>query len=357
AHMLFVRLPIQLQGSFFQRSLRLMGVAFLFVPLSCFLYTQTNRLDLDPIYAAAISLSAYFPTFVLMSIAFLILLGKRYGRVVIWATVITILLFPMPLWLSLMRGDDELISTVMASSYSYFVIVVAMLDTFILINYHRVKRNIENYYSDDTIICVNWISKSIKLLIGLSVTCALAPIFSIYPHWLRLLFMLYGVFCYLHIHYGYRRMTITMLDQFVYKNQNIADLVEVERDNLSDATLAPDVFESIERGVKMWVEEQRYMQSSVTINMMASEINTNRTYLSRYINTTCSCSFKNWITQLRLLEAKRMLSSNLDVSISVIAAEVGFASVESFTHVFKRIEGVSPARWREQHVGEYTAEI
>lgn len=88
----------------------------------------------------------------------------------------------------------------MTASYSFLVIIVVLLVASVEINYRRVLKNIENYYSDDVIICVEWIAKSMLLMIGLSVTCIVAPIFFTCSPYVKLIFMVYGVLCYIYIY-------------------------------------------------------------------------------------------------------------------------------------------------------------
>lgn len=89
---------------------------------------------------------------------------------------------------------------------------------------------------------------------------------------------------------------------------------------------------------------------------MAAEIYTNRTYLSSYINKTYNCTFKSLLTQLRLEEAKILLSNAKKYPIAEVAAKSGFSSSESFIHVFKKTTGLTPAKWRMVNMGKnYTS--
>ncbi len=348
-HLTFETLPIYLRGSAYQRSSRMMGVAFLFVPLSCFIYTKNNPLDLVPYISTAISLTAYFPTFVLMSLAFLILLGKIYGKVVAYATLVAIVLYPIPLWISIMYGSEELISVVTTATYSYFVILIILLVTVILWNYKQISSKVDNFYSDDMTVYVKWVSKSIKLLIGLTLTCVTAPIFFTYPLCLRFFFMVYGVACYVYIFYSYRQMLNSINEQYVLQSQSILNYTQIKLDDKQDETLSAEVMYNIQNHLKKWVSQKGYIQKNITINDLAKEIKTNRTYLSKYINTTYNCTFRSWVTQLRIEEAKEMLSDGSSTPLRIISDKLGFASVESFTHIFTRTEGQSPSRWREEN--------
>lgn len=348
--MLFVSLPKQLNNSFYKRSLRIMGASFLFVPLSCLIYTPDHSLEMEPYISAVVNLTAYFVTFILMIHAFLILLGKRFGKLVKRATLLSIILFPIPAWLSLLSGRPELIDTVVTVSYSYFVIVLTFSVISVLRNCAKAAKNINNYYSDDLQICVSWIRRSMWFLIGLAINCAISPLLPISPAWLRACFLVYGISCFLHIHFGYRRVMIAMIDYFMLQGLSISNIAIVEQESEITTNLSSPIMSKIQTQLNHWISNKGYEQRGLTINMVAKEIETNRTYLSRYINTTYQCSFKTWITQLRIEEAQRLLLDDVDMAINRIADIVGFASVESFDHIFTRIEGISPSEWREKEL-------
>ncbi len=347
-NMLLIKLPAEVKKSLYQRSLRVMGVAFLIVPLSCFIYTQKNKLDSVPYISTAISLTAYASTFLLMATAFLKLLGRRYSKPLMVGTFLAIFIYPLPLWTSIMLGDVEVIDTVITASYTYFVLVIILLSGAILHRHHSLTNNFDNYFSDDIHICVSWISKSIWLLIGLTFTCLLAPIFFIYPLWLRCIFMCYGVFCYIYIYYGYRRMLINLST-----NAYGINIATIEGKSDFDNIMSAEVVTHIEDQLDIWLSNGNYLRKGITINDVAKEIKSNRTYLSKYINSTYHCTFKTWITTLRIEEAKRLMQNSPNLSISDIASRAGFASIESFSHIFARSEHCSPSKWRESaHLAE-----
>lgn len=231
---------------------------------------------------------------------------------------------------------------------AYFVITVIMLTFSVLRNCRKVIECIDNYYSDDLLICVKWISKSMGLLIGLSVTCMLAPSFSYYPLWLKLIFMLYSMLCYFHIYFGYKKMLVSLIERLGVCNYEISVFSQVEQNIDADEVLSASNMLSIQTNLEVWIAQKGYQQRGMTITDVAKSIKTNRTYLSKYINSVYRASFRSWITTLRIEEAKRLLLEDSENSINNIAQTIGFASVESFTHIFTRNEGVPPTKWREK---------
>ena len=99
-----------------------------------------------------------------------------------------------------------------------------------------------------------------------------------------------------------------------------------------------------------WVASGAYCHKGVTMVQVAEQLGTNRTYLSRYINSHYGCNFNTWLTRLRIDEAKRLLVSSPTLSIEKVSLQLGFTSKSHFMSTFKAQEGLTPGQWRDQHV-------
>ncbi len=351
-HMLFVRLRGEIKNTDFYYSFRVMGIAFMFISLSCFIHTLQNRLDSLPYMSIAVNLTACYSIFMMMSKAFLILLGKtmsRKSKAIIYGLIA---IFPIPLWVGIEFGDTEIIYRVVTASYTYFVINIALLSIYILKTHDSAIKNIGNVYSEDIAISLNWISKSKRLFVGLVVVCVLTPALFLSPRWLRFIFMTYAVLCYCRTYYGYQSMMMDITCHFIKKNRGASRLTTVSQNAIEgdNIPLSPEVRDLISTRLEEWVSQRGYTQNSLTMSDVARFVGTNRTYLSRYINATYNYSFRAWITELRIEEAKRLLSSDLDLMVNSISTSIGFASTDSFIHVFTRSVGQPPDKWRKAHL-------
>ena len=72
-------------------------------------------------------------------------------------------------------------------------------------------------------------------------------------------------------------------------------------------------------------------------------------YLSFFLKENAHDTFLNYLTRLRLEEAKRLMRDTR-LSITEISERVGYASANSFTRAFKKIEHVTPTQYRESSV-------
>ncbi len=85
--------------------------------------------------------------------------------------------------------------------------------------------------------------------------------------------------------------------------------------------------------------------------MLAKEINTNSTYLSKVINMTKETSFVHYLNDLRVDFAINKLSSNKQFrmyTIKAIAESVGFNTAQSFSNAFSKKTGIYPSYFIKQ---------
>lgn len=87
-------------------------------------------------------------------------------------------------------------------------------------------------------------------------------------------------------------------------------------------------------------------KDDITLTETAAAANLSEHYFSRLFKKEMDCTFKEYITELRIKEAKRILK-NLEINISTIAKETGYNDASYFSKVFKKYEGVSPSKYRD----------
>ncbi|MBA4055711.1 MAG: hypothetical protein C0490_13430, partial [Marivirga sp.] len=103
--------------------------------------------------------------------------------------------------------------------------------------------------------------------------------------------------------------------------------------------------------------EKLFLDSSLTVDLLASKLNTSRHHLSQVLNERIKKSYGDFITELRLEEARTRLSNkaNYRFTIAAIALDSGFNSVSSFNDVFKKRFGITPSKFRDQHINKMSA--
>lgn len=68
-------------------------------------------------------------------------------------------------------------------------------------------------------------------------------------------------------------------------------------------------------------------------------------YLSTSFRRHCGCTFVGYLRRYRIETAKRLIESS-DLAIEEIAAQVGIGDVAYFNKLFKRVERITPGRFR-----------
>lgn len=99
---------------------------------------------------------------------------------------------------------------------------------------------------------------------------------------------------------------------------------------------------------KHFEEDKPYLKAGLSLDDVCRKIGTNRTYLSQMINESYHQNFNGYINDLRIKEARRLLSSPEynHISVEGIGSMAGFSSKVTFHTHFKKMIGVTPSYYR-----------
>lgn len=100
-----------------------------------------------------------------------------------------------------------------------------------------------------------------------------------------------------------------------------------------------------ERLNEMIENEKVYLDSDLTLSILAEKLSTNKTYLLKAIQKKYNMNFLDFINGYRINEAIRIIDSEegKNLSIEGIATLSGFSNRVTFSKIFKDATGVSPA--------------
>ncbi|MEM8962034.1 MAG: AraC family transcriptional regulator [Acidobacteriota bacterium] len=100
----------------------------------------------------------------------------------------------------------------------------------------------------------------------------------------------------------------------------------------------------LERLERLMREEQPFLDEGLSLGALADRLDVSRHHLSQAINQGLETSFYDYINRLRIDEARRLLETQNEGSITMLdlAYQVGFGSSASFYRAFKRHVGVTP---------------
>lgn len=93
---------------------------------------------------------------------------------------------------------------------------------------------------------------------------------------------------------------------------------------------------------------QEYGNPEIGLEKVAAEVGLTQTYFSSLFKKEMGMSFVEYLTEVRMKEAMRLLKQT-DEKIYVVAQKVGYPEAGYFSHVFKKKYGISPIQCRRQN--------
>ncbi len=102
------------------------------------------------------------------------------------------------------------------------------------------------------------------------------------------------------------------------------------------------------RIIDIFEREMIYKTPDLNIWDLCGRLNTNRTYVSRLINTIYGQNFNQFVNSYRIKHVKVLVESKQKYNNEQLAELSGFGSVNSLYRAFQAIEGVSLSKFRSQ---------
>ena len=84
----------------------------------------------------------------------------------------------------------------------------------------------------------------------------------------------------------------------------------------------------------------------LTLSSVAERFYISPSYLSTFFKENTGDTFLNYLTHYRIDKAKELLRTT-NISVTDIAAQVGYASSNNFARIFKKIEQITPSQYRD----------
>ena len=97
--------------------------------------------------------------------------------------------------------------------------------------------------------------------------------------------------------------------------------------------------------LRLFDEQQIYLNPNLKLSDIASVVGSNRTYVSRFFNAEQNSTFFDFVNGYRVRMATSLLRET-DEKIEVIAERVGFNSSQAFHRVFSKTIGQTPGKFR-----------
>lgn len=356
---LFGKLPDKQIFRQYRISRMLMGIALLDLAANYSVHLfLTPRLS-APINAILMNLCTYWLAVWLFGSALMMLLDKRYvtrkrfiRHIAGWMAYCIVVLI---LWCYVPSSLlYSIVPILLAVAFCVYAVGVAHK---VFATFRKATRKLDNYYSDDAAVYIRWMSVFTYWAVVFGVG---QGIFTFVPDRYVYLWIISAIPFYIYLYVSYANYLLmyehvvdainTYEDKEEYDIENVVE--NRDRDNgqnISSTTrISKQQEEMLKSNIQKWIDDKEFTKGGLTIEDIARQTASNRTYVSHFVNTHYGMSFREWINYLRLQYAKEIMLKSPDKSVAEIALESGYLSTSYFSRIFKETEGLTPGRWIEE---------
>jgi len=324
------------------------GVLLIVATFTCIQFIFKMSINY-PSVDTALNITMLYIITILLAIAFIPIANEAHlTRMRSLITLGVFITCDILIWLSTAFESSIAMLLTFTSLSLYFIELVRILLVFFS-SYKNLKKNRDKHDIE---------SETHYTYLNLLVQCiGLLSLFALLYVFLVLLSNKAKAFHNFAMLFAWGFLYLSILDPIInHNNLNFSESIQTNKNTKDSATkTSPQVttaatspYPNLGAKVERWVASGEFCQQGITMVQIAELFGTNRTYLSRYINSQYGCNFNTWLTRLRINEAKRKMTDSPTLSLEEIATHVGFSTKSHFIASFKSIEGITPGAWREQ---------
>lgn len=356
---LFGKLPDKQIFRQYRISRMLMGIALLDLAANYSVHLFLTPRLAAPINAILMNLCTYWLAVWLFGSALMMLLDKGYvtrkrfiRHIAGWMAYCLVVLI---LWCYVPSSLlYSIVPILLAVAFCVYAVGVAHK---VFATFRKATRKLDNYYSDDAAVYIRWMSVFTYWAVVFGVG---QGIFTFVPDRYVYLWIISAIPFYIYLYVSYANYLLmyehvadainTYEDKEEYDIENVVE--NRDRDNgqtISSTTrISKQQEEMLKSNIQKWIDDKEFTKGGLTIEDIARQTASNRTYISHFVNTHYGMSFREWINYLRLQYAKEIMLKSPDKSVAEIALESGYLSTSYFSRIFKETEGLTPGRWIEE---------
>ncbi len=143
----------------------------------------------------------------------------------------------------------------------------------------------------------------------------------------------------------YNCSSITSYVRDMVLNEKMASLLTLLMEDSWNKTYEEkEVKANICDDVKIWLDKN--YRNQMNLEELAQKFNINKFYLSRVFKDKFGTTIIDYVTVLRITQAKRLLRFS-DKPLKEIAENCGFIDLNYFVRVFKKLENIPPGKYKK----------
>jgi AraC-like DNA-binding protein len=223
--------------------------------------------------------------------------------------------------------------------------------TFLFIRSYRLfLLRMDNYFSDEEAGHLRWVAFSFFAALAVGVLALLSSLFM--SKIIGILFA--AVFNTFYLYFTIRFINYAYQFHIIERSMD-DDAPDVKTPNLGVSTVTSggitgiheNTLALLEKQIEEWIADKGFTEQGITIDTLADRFHTNTKYVSVYINTRKNQTFRKWINELRIEEAKNLLLQYPGMTGNEIARQTGFSDRSHFLRQFKKQTHRSPSEWKK----------
>lgn len=275
----------------------------------------------------------------------------------LWANLAVVATYAVMLVLGLQIWREWFWITGYLACLVYFALIISYQFVFYR-EYYRCVNNTDFLTDEDSEGRYAWIKHFFIAVTILGITAGVAPFMPtyIYDVWMLMAACFYAFVVGSFANYW---GSTAQLVNAVYKAEQTVTEDSTPVEKKVSAPVQEEMnereqkeFEALEKVLNAWVEERGFVKNDLVSEEFAQSLGVNITTLRAYFSYKYQTDFRQWRTKLRIDYACSILKENPDYSYDTIAEMVGIGDRSNFTRNFKKITGLTPREYAEQHKTE-----
>ncbi|HHV31827.1 MAG TPA: response regulator [Clostridiales bacterium] len=144
-----------------------------------------------------------------------------------------------------------------------------------------------------------------------------------------------------------------MLDEALCYSTSFGELLASIWDIIDQVMTSCQIPASIKKDAESLLDNvDQYIRNNLaqqySLQKVCDDFGVSQTYLSRLFRRYKNTSFNEYVTNLRISEAKKIMSENPDMMLKDVANVVGYRDQYYFSRVFKTVTGCSPSAYNNR---------
>lgn len=221
---------------------------------------------------------------------------------------------------------------------AFFCLQIASLTVWSFISIDKYNRRLAEFYDSSSPLSAENIqqvlifslSAILVTLLGILLPAGLMSVF-----WIRLTYVLFtAILQFMVGYYAYMMKDAPSISAEVLDTRDSPDVLNESDDDL----------------IRRAIEDELYLDPSISLVSMSEKLGTNRTYLSQSIHSCRGQNFSDFINSLRINRFIETISAkDSDMSIKEAALKSGYNNLQSFYRNFSEIYKMTPKDWMSKH--------